>query len=153
MTEHHDGAQRTDTRQLDAESPLTLPGFFDALADGELLGGVCKSCGEVLVPPRPACYVCGSRDITVESQPRTGEVYSYTNLYTPPPAFEDEAPYTIAVVELDSGARLTGRVDGPAETVDIGDAVRVVAREPSEQEQEIALDYERDWPIHVFEVE
>ncbi|MEF8778912.1 MAG: zinc ribbon domain-containing protein, partial [Natronomonas sp.] len=42
MTDH-DG-------QLDADSPLTLPGFFSALSDGELLGGVCADCGEVLLP-------------------------------------------------------------------------------------------------------
>jgi hypothetical protein len=89
----------------------------------------------------------------VVEQPRTGAVYSYTSVHTPPPAFEGEAPYTIAVVELDSGGRLTGRLDVPYEDVDIGDRVRLTVREPSEALQSVSLSYESDWPIHVFEPE
>lgn len=137
--------------RLDADSPLTLPGFFAALADGDLLGGVCADCGEVLLPPRPVCYACGSRSIDVERQPRTGQIYTYTAVYTPPPALEDDAPYTIAVVELDSGGRLTGRVDADYDTVDIGDHVELRVREPTEGERSIALEYEQEWPMHVFE--
>lgn len=139
----------TGDHALDADSPLTLPGFFDALAEGDLLGGVCADCGEVLVPPRPACYACGSREVAVETQPRDGTVYSHTRVHTAPPAFEAAAPYTIAVVELDSGVRVTGRLtdDDPA----IGDPVELRVREPSEREREAALSYEEDWPLHVFD--
>lgn len=136
---------------IDAESPLTLPGFFDALADGELLGGVCADCGSVMVPPRPICRDCGSRSIDVQSQSTTGRIYTYTAVHTPPPALESDAPYTIAVVELDSGSRLTGRVDADYDAVEIGDPVELRVREPTEDERSIALEYEREWPIHAFE--
>jgi uncharacterized OB-fold protein len=135
---------------LDADSPLTLPGFFDALADGELLGGVCADCGQVLLPPRPACYGCGSRSIDVEAQPRTGRVYTYTEVHAPPPALEDDAPYTIAVVELDSGGRLTGRVEAPYDAIGIDDRVELRVREPTEGERSIALEHELERPMHVF---
>lgn len=138
--------------ELSADSPLTLPGFFEALADGELLGGVCADCGEVLLPPRPACYACGSRDVSAEPQSTEGRVYSYTAVHTPPPALEAEAPYTIAVVELASGGRLTGRLDADYEAVDIGDPVELRVREPTEAERSLALDYETEWPLHVFEL-
>lgn len=138
-------------RSLDADDPLTLPGFFDALADGELLGGVCADCGEVLLPPRPACYGCGGRNVDAEPQPKTGEVYSYTAVHAPPPALEADAPYTIAIVELDSGGRLTGRVDAEYDAVSIGDRVALRVREPTEAERSIALDYELEWPVHVFD--
>lgn len=140
-----------ESPELDADSPLTLPGFFEALADGELLGGVCADCEEVLLPPRPACYNCGSRSIDVESQPRTGQVYTYTEVHAPPPALEDDAPYTIAIVELESGGRLTGRVEAPYESVEIGDPVELRVREPTEGERSLALEHELGWPIHVFE--
>jgi hypothetical protein len=139
--------------ELTSDNPLTLPGFFDALSDGRLLGGECADCGQVLLPPRPACYACGSRAVEVVEQPRTGTVYSYTQVNTAPPAFQSEAPYTVAVVELDSGGRLTGRVDAPYDEVAIGDSVRLVAREPSEALREASLSYEEGWPIHVFEPE
>lgn len=142
---------RDGSRALDADSPLTLPGFFDALADGELLGGVCADCGQVLLPPRPTCYNCGSRSIDVEAQPQTGQIFTYTEVHAPPPALEDDAPYTIAIVELDSGGRLTGRVEAPYDAVEIGDQVELRVRAPTEGERSLALEHELEWPVHVFE--
>ena len=139
-------------RTLDAESPLTLPGFFDALAEGELLGGVCGDCGAVMIPPRPACYACGSRNVEAEPQPRSGRIYSYTAVHTPPPQLSDDAPYTIAVVELASGGRLTGRVRAPYDTVEIGGSVELAVREPTDAERELAFEHEREWPLHVFDL-
>lgn len=139
-------------RDLDAESPLTLPGFFAALADDELLGGVCADCETVLIPPRPICRGCGSRSVEVKSQPKTGRVYTYTAVHTPPPALEADAPYTIAVVELDSGGRLTGRVEADYDAVEIGAPVELRVRVPTDNERSIALEYEREWPMHVFEL-
>lgn len=136
---------------LTADSPYTLPGFFDALAGGRLLGGVCDDCGTVLLPPRPACYGCGSRGVGIEEQPRTGEVVTHTEVRRPAPAFEHLAPFPLAVVELDSGGRLTGRIDAPADEVEIGRRVRLTVREPTDAEREAALSYEADWPVHVFE--
>lgn len=136
---------------LDASDPRTLPGFFDALADGDLLGGVCTDCGQVLLPPRPACYACGSREVDVEPQSPEGRVFAVTAVHTPPPAFASDAPYTIAVVELADGGRLLGRVSANYGDVAIGDPVELTTRDPTPAEREIALDYESDWPVHVFE--
>jgi len=133
------------------DSPFTLPGFFAALDEGDLLAAVCEECGKRLVPPRPACYACGGRQLHVEVQPRTGTVVSYTEVRTPPPALADRAPYTVAIVELDSGARLTGRVTVPYAETSIGLPVRLTARDPDEDEREMALSYEVDWPIHEFD--
>lgn len=138
---------------LDAESPLTLPGFFAALDDGELFGGVCADCGAVLFPPRPTCYNCGGTNVSAEPQPKTGTVYTYTAVHSPPPQLDDDAPYTIAVVELDGGGRLLGRVDAPYEAVEIGDEVRLRVREPTDDERALALEYEREWPMHVFDLD
>ena len=137
--------------ELDASDPRTLPGFFDALADGDLLGGVCADCGQVLLPPRPACYACGSRAVGVEPQSREGTVFSCTAVHTPPPAFAADAPYTVAAVELADGGRLLGRVTADYDDVAIGDPVELTVRELTAEEREVALDYEADWPVHVFE--
>lgn len=138
---------------ITADSPFTLPGFFDHLADGQLVAAHCTECDEHMLPPRPACYNCGSRAVTVEEQPRTGEVISYTSVNRPPSAFADLAPITVAVVELDSSARLSGRVEAPLEAVSIGDRVKLLVRDPETIgiDPEFQLSYEEDWPIHVFE--
>jgi len=150
-TNHSTGPLAPD--DIDADSPYTLPGFFDALADDRLLAAVCTDCGEHLLPPRPACYDCGSRAVTVEEQPRTGVVESYTEVYRPPSAFADLAPFPVAVVELDSGARLAGRVDADADAIEIGSTVELAVRDPIAEgiDPEAALSYEEDWPLHVFE--
>jgi hypothetical protein len=137
--------------EITSDSPFTLPGFFDALSEGRLLGAACSDCGKTLVPPRPACYECGSRSLSAEEQPLTGRVVSYTAVHTPPPAFADEAPYTVAVVELDSGARLTGRLDADYEDVAIDDPVALTVRDPDEVVRKRSLSYEEEWPLHVFE--
>jgi uncharacterized OB-fold protein len=141
---------RPSPEEITADSPLTLPGFFDALAEGTLYAGVCE-CGQVLLPPRPACYACGSRRVSVEEQRREGEIISHTEVRAPPPVFESEAPYTVAIVELASGGRLTGRVDADHDDVEIGAPVELTVREPSGGVADAALSYEQDWPVHVFE--
>lgn len=139
---------------ITADSVFTLPGFFEALADGELIAAKCTDCGAHLLPPRPACYDCGSRAVTVEEQPRTGQVVSYTAVHKPPSAFATLAPITIAVVELDSGARLTGRVTTSLSDVSIGSRVALQTRDPDEVgiDPSVHLSYEEEWPVHEFEL-
>ena len=137
--------------ELTSDSPFTLPGFFAALEEGRLLAAACEVCGTRLVPPRPGCYDCGSRDLRIERQPETGEVVSYTEVRTAPPALADRAPYTIAIVELDSGARLTGRLTIPYADTEIGIPVELSIRAPEADEREMALDHEHEWPIHEFD--
>lgn len=152
----HDTAQTGPLAPDDitADSPFTLPGFFDALAEGRLLAARCTDCGTHLLPPRTACYDCGSRAVTIEEQPPTGEVASYTAVHRPPSPFADLAPVTVAVVELDSGARLTGRVTAPLGDVSIGSPVELRVRDPAEVGIDPAafLSYEEDWPVHEFDL-
>ena len=55
---------------------------------------------------------------------RTGSVYTETVIYSAPEAFTSEAPYQTAIVALDGGGRLTGRILG--ERVAIGARVTEV---------------------------
>ncbi|AZH26931.1 Zn-ribbon domain-containing OB-fold protein [Haloplanus aerogenes] len=152
MTDHdHSTTAPLAPDEVTPDSPFTLPGFFSALDSGDLLAAVCEDCGKRLVPPRPACYACGGRNLHVESQPKTGTVVSYTEVRTPPSALEGRAPYTVAIVELDSGARLTGRLTVPYANAAIDMPVRLTARALDEDERELALAHELEWPIHEFE--
>ena len=53
---------------------------------------------------------------------RTGSVYTETVIYSAPEAFTKDAPYQTAIVTLDGGGRVTGRIVG--ERVAIGDRGR-----------------------------
>jgi uncharacterized OB-fold protein len=49
---------------------------------------------------------------------RSGTVYTETVIYSAPEAFVKEAPYQTAIVTLDGGGRLTGRIAGERVRID-----------------------------------
>jgi len=53
----------------------------------------------------------------------TGVVYTETVVHAAPEQFAAEAPYQLAIITLDAGGRITGRVAG--ERVQIGDPVEL----------------------------
>lgn len=55
------------------------------------------------------------------ARPVGGTVYTDTVIFSAPEAFVSEAPYQIAIIDLDEGGRLTARVAG--DNVSIGDRV------------------------------
>ena len=50
--------------------------------------------------------------------PLTGTVYTETVVYSAPEAFVSEVPYQTAIVSLDSGGRITGRILGARVVID-----------------------------------
>ena len=49
---------------------------------------------------------------------RSGTVYTETVIYSAPEAFVNEAPYQTAIVTLDGGGRVTGRIEGDRVQID-----------------------------------
>ncbi len=70
-----------------------------------LEAGKCKSCGKVHFPPRLICDACRCREFEEVVLPREGKVLTWTVIHVPPSHFDLEAPYVIAIVELEDGAR------------------------------------------------
>ena len=56
---------------------------------------------------------------------RTGTIYTETVIYSAPEAFTKDVPYQTAIVSLDDGGRVTGRIWG--DRVQIDDRVAEVA--------------------------
>lgn len=54
---------------------------------------------------------------------KTGVVYTETVVHAAPEQFASEAPYQLAIVELDEGGRVTARIAG--DRVAIGDRVEL----------------------------
>jgi len=50
-----------------------------------------------------------------------GKVYTETVVWSPPEQYVNDVPYQLAIVELESGRRITGRING--ERAQIGDRV------------------------------
>jgi uncharacterized OB-fold protein len=51
----------------------------------------------------------------------SGMVYTETVVWSPPEAYVSDVPYQLAIIELEGGRRVTGRIDG--ERVQIGERV------------------------------
>ncbi len=98
--------------------------FFDALLEGKLIGQKCKDCGSYTCPPKATCDNCGSRNLeTVELSGR-GKITTFTTTYVAPVGYDKEAPYVVAMVELDEGPWITGRIDiDPSEAEEYGQAL------------------------------
>ena len=61
-----------------------------------------------------------------------GEIVTYTLIHTAAEGFENQAPYTLAIIKLDEGPRLTSQVVGDPEKMHIGMRVRPVFRKLGE---------------------
>ena len=92
-------------------TPETQP-FWDGCAAGELRIQRCADCGRPYFYPRPVCPACGSRNVEWFTASGRATLYSYVINHRPAPGFEDDAPYAIAVVELDEGPRMMTSIVG-----------------------------------------
>jgi uncharacterized OB-fold protein len=51
----------------------------------------------------------------------SGTVYTETVVWSPPEAYVNDVPYQLAIIELEGGRRVTGRIEG--ERAQIGERV------------------------------
>lgn len=94
-----------------------------------LVGEVCPHCDAKLFPPRDVCPECGGEARTPFQFSGRGEVYSFTTIYDPPAGYEENAPYTVALVKLEEGPIVTAQLtDLDNEPVKIGAPVEMVTR-------------------------
>lgn len=94
-----------------------------------LMGEVCPHCAKNIFPPRDVCPYCSHGAGPDQIMKGAGEVYSFTTLFHPPAGFEAQAPYTVALVQLDDGPMLTAQLtDVDAAEVNIGMRVEMVQR-------------------------
>jgi len=102
--------------------------FIDYLEGGKVMGTRCKDCGLVFFPPRADCHRCVASNIEWFEVTGTGKLVTYSKLEFAPVGFEDDVPYSIAL--LDYGTfKIFGRIAGNVaeETIKIGMSMRTVA--------------------------
>ena len=92
-------------------TPETQP-FWDGLKEGKLMLQRGKSSGKAYFPPRPFFPGDPSQEVEWFEASGRGTLHTYVISHRPPPGFE--APFSIAVVELEEGPRIqTNIVDCP----------------------------------------
>ena len=94
-----------------------------------LVGEVCPHCDAKLFPPRDVCPHCGQDAKTKFTFSGRGEVYSFTTISDAPAGYEENAPYTVALVKLNEGPVVTAQLtDLGEQPVEIGMPVEMVTR-------------------------
>ena len=94
-----------------------------------LEGEVCEGCNTRIFPPRDICPECEAPAKTPFVFSGRGEVYSYSTVYKPPRGYEEFAPYTVALVQLEEGPMVTAQLtDVDTEQIHIGMPVEMVTR-------------------------
>jgi len=113
-------------KPLPVIDPESAP-YWAALKERRLILKHCRDCGRHHFYPRSLCPHCHSDALQWSDARGTGSIYSYTVARRPAgPAFKADAPYVVAVVELDEGARMmTNIVTDDVESVRIGQRVAV----------------------------
>lgn len=86
----------------------TVKAYMDHLMNDELVGVECKSCGHLMLPPRPLCNKCGSTDLAWRRCKGKGIVAAKTVIAVPLTRFQDRCPYGVVVVTLDEGVSVSG---------------------------------------------
>ncbi len=114
------------------EKPLPLANedtveYWEACKRGELRLQRCAECGHWRFPPAVLCPRCLSERSSWERLGGRGKVYTFIVVHRPQhPAFYEEVPYNVAIVELDEGPRMHARIVGcPNEEIRIDMLVEV----------------------------
>jgi uncharacterized OB-fold protein len=94
-----------------------------------LIGEICNGCGAKIFPPRDVCPICNTDGQSEFEFSGRGKVYSFTTVYEAPAGYKEQAPYTVALVELEEGPMITAQLtDDLDEPIKIGMPVEMVTR-------------------------
>jgi len=111
-------------KPLPKPSPTSRP-YWDAAKRHELQLQHCGACGGFIYYPRPRCPNCMSDNLNWERVSGRGKLYSYTIVRRASTRSFADAPYVLAIVELDEGPRLTTNLIAPQDQLKIGMPVAV----------------------------
>ena len=83
----------------------------------------CAACGALDPTPRGACRACLSDALDRVAVPGTGILAAATLIRRPPKGVNADGPYAVAVVDLDAGVRVIGRLAHPESVLAPGSRV------------------------------
>jgi uncharacterized OB-fold protein len=113
--------------------PLPYPGpddhaFWEGCKAHELRIQRCTGCGALRYWGQPMCSACNSLDSEAIPASGRGKIWSYTTTYHGfGRVWRDAVPYTVVVVQLDEGPRMTSNlVDAAPEAIKVGLPVEIV---------------------------
>jgi uncharacterized OB-fold protein len=123
---------------------MAVPRFWREIPSRyNLIGSRCEKCNKVYFPPRYMCPQCRrvGKMLPHILKPR-GKVITHTTIYAAASGFEEQVPYSLAIIELEEGPRILAQVtDCDPNDVKIGDEVEIIFRKLGEEGEEGVIYY------------
>jgi len=96
--------------------------FLKFLEEDKMMTTKCQKCGKIYFPPKMDCNVCGSSETEWIEIDEVGKLVAYSTVMYGPAGFENEVPYTIAVVKFPNGVQIFGRTSKsiPIDNIKVG---------------------------------
>jgi uncharacterized OB-fold protein len=129
-------------------SPYTkVSDFAVHLKEGRIMASKCNACSAFSFPPRADCADCMSSDFGFSEISGKAQLHSFTKIVAAPTGFEDVAPFTVGVADLEEGGRILAWIGESIAEKDIviGMDVQVVPR-IFEEVEEIKVYYSLEKP-------
>jgi uncharacterized OB-fold protein len=119
--------EATKPKPIPRPAPESAP-YWEAAKKHRLELPRCHACGQFWFPPSRTCPHCLAADFSWKAVSGRGKVFSFVVFHRVyHPAFAEDVPYVVAVVELEEGPRLLTNIVGVApEKVSCEMAVKVV---------------------------
>lgn len=131
---------------MSAQLPFVIEEFYKAISQKRLMGGKCKKCGKIHLPPRPLCDKCLSKEFEWLELPKTGKLLTYTVIHVAPPQFQGMAPYAVGIVQLEKSVKIPGIIkETLKEKIKVGMQLAIDFEECSSQTQQWP-----QWPRYYF---
>lgn len=109
--------------------------YWEGAKRHELLLQKCQECGHYRYPPGETCPSCLSDKLEWVKVSGRGSVYTWTVFHQAyHPAYKDDIPYAVVVVELEEGPRMiTNLVNCRIEDIKVGMPVEVAFDDVTEE--------------------
>ncbi|MGB8424600.1 MAG: OB-fold domain-containing protein [Desulfobacterales bacterium] len=129
--------------------PFSDISFRAFLSENRLMGSQCGHCDALYVPPRPICPSCHASKMDWVEMSGKGKLAAFTCIAIGPAAmiaegYNRDNPYCSAVMELDEGARVDGRLEGidprKPEEIIVGMPLKVHYRHRKDKETYLAFE-------------
>jgi len=130
----------------EAQPAFGIESFYKFVGEGKLMGAKCNKCGYVMLPPRPVCTKCYSKDLRWAELKGRGKLLTYTVIHVAPKQFEALMPYPIGIVKLDDGPQLLGIIRGiEPDKITVGMSLTVDFEKPTSTQTQWP-----PWPRYYF---
>jgi len=84
--------------------------FVGFLEQGKVMTTKCQKCGKIHFPPKMDCSACGTSEVNWIEINEVGELVAYSTVMYGPAGFENDVPYSIAVIKFRNGLQVFGRI-------------------------------------------